>query len=392
MPTSNDPRQRALEAMRRFIERVEPKHIKVRAIVGDGAGNVAVTGWPNYYWVRIVGKTEMPSQAYCDSMIPGNGMHVYVEEERKSGQVRYTILGRPDSQGWFTGDRSATGAGSPAPEHHVVHETGGADMINVGPYMIENLRGGPTSPASMSVRISWAPNVTFGRTSVPFPDATSQYKDSAVLTAPLWGERFDMVSVDSALDINVTQGAIAWTGATKPACPENEIPVCWTLVRAGDTSLDGTRFWPANSLHTTGVLHAADHEVGGDDEIDLAGLAISKVATVAAVDMQTAAKTILYTVPAGKTFYPMFVVVRGASASLAGGTDYDFGTGANADTWRQAVDLSSMTTLGTDYMVIGGVDVTKYTNCAAASEFGIKVITGSTAACTATLDVFGLLI
>jgi len=119
--------------------------------------------------------------------------------------------------------------------------------------------------------------------------------------------------------------------------------------------------------------------------------AITKVATVTGVDMQTAGKTVLYTVPTGKTFYPVFVVVREPSASMAGGTDYDFGTGANADTWRQTVDLSSMTTANTDYMVIAGADVTKYTDCAATSEFGIKVITGTTAACTATIDVFGFL-
>ena len=118
--------------------------------------------------------------------------------------------------------------------------------------------------------------------------------------------------------------------------------------------------------------------------------AITKVATVASVDMKTAAKTILYTVPTGKTFYPVFNIVREASASLAGGNDYDFGTGANADTWVQTVDLSSMTTPGTDFMVISSGS-TKYTACAAGSEFGIKVITGSTAACTATIDVFGFL-
>lgn len=123
-------------------------------------------------------------------------------------------------------------------------------------------------------------------------------------------------------------------------------------------------------------------------ELNLYG--ITKVATVAGVDMKTAAKTVLYTVPAGKTFYPLFVIIREASASLAGGTEYDFGTGANADTWVQNVDLSAMTTSGTDFKMIdsGG---TKYTDCAAASEFGIKVITGSTAACTATIDVFGFL-
>ena len=120
--------------------------------------------------------------------------------------------------------------------------------------------------------------------------------------------------------------------------------------------------------------------------------ALTKVATVTSVDMQTAAKTTLYTVPTGKVFYPVFVVVRDPSASLAGGTDYNIGTGANADTWRQTVNLSSMTTLGTDYMVISGADVTKYSECAAASEFGIKVITGATDAATATVDVIGYLV
>ena len=119
--------------------------------------------------------------------------------------------------------------------------------------------------------------------------------------------------------------------------------------------------------------------------------AIARLVTVTGVDMKTAQKNTLYTVPIGKTLYVTHVVIREPSASMAGGTDYDFGTGANADTWRQTVDLSSMTTLNTDYMVISGADVTKYTDSAGASVFGVKVITGTTAACTATIDVFGFL-
>ncbi len=119
--------------------------------------------------------------------------------------------------------------------------------------------------------------------------------------------------------------------------------------------------------------------------------AIAKVATVTGVDMKTVGLTTLYTVPSGKTFYPVFVVIREPSASMAVGTDYDFGTGASADTWRQTIDLSSMTTSGTDYMVIAGADVAKYTDCASASVFGIYVNTGTSAACTATIDVFGFL-
>ena len=115
------------------------------------------------------------------------------------------------------------------------------------------------------------------------------------------------------------------------------------------------------------------------------------LSSTSAVDMKTAAKTTLYTVPAGKVCYVTHVVIRDPSASMAGGTDYDIGTGANADTWKQTIDLSSLTTLGTDYIVIDSNNA-KYTESAAASEFGIKVITGTTAACTATIDVFGYIV
>ena len=125
--------------------------------------------------------------------------------------------------------------------------------------------------------------------------------------------------------------------------------------------------------------------------VELNESGIGLLASVSGVDMKTAAKTDLLNVPPGKTAYVTMVVVREPSASMAGGTDYDFGTGVNADTWRQTIDLSSMTTPGTDYMAIRGADVTKYTDSAEATAFGIKVITGTSAACTATIDTFGFL-
>ena len=117
-------------------------------------------------------------------------------------------------------------------------------------------------------------------------------------------------------------------------------------------------------------------------------LALAIVASVPSVDMKTAGKTILYTVPVGKIFYPFAIIVRVQSATLAGGTDYDFGTGANCDTWKQTVDLSSLTAV-TDYIIVTAL--TKFQNCVAGDEFGIKVITGATGAATATIDVIGYL-
>ena len=117
---------------------------------------------------------------------------------------------------------------------------------------------------------------------------------------------------------------------------------------------------------------------------------IALLNSTTAVDMKTAQQNDLYAVPADKKAIITHVVIHTTSASLAGGTDYDLGTGASCDTWKQTNDLSSLTTSGTDVIVI--TYATKYTICAASSVFGIYVNTGSTAACTATIDVFGYLI
>ena len=114
------------------------------------------------------------------------------------------------------------------------------------------------------------------------------------------------------------------------------------------------------------------------------GIALLKSATV---DLQNGdSKTTVYTVPTGKTAVITHVVIRSPTASLAGGTDFDIGSGANADTWLQTNDLSAMTAT-TDYKVI--TSTTKYTLEAAAAAFGIKPITGATADAQATMDVFG---
>jgi len=69
----------------------------------------------------------------------------------------------------------------------------------------------------------------------------------------------------------------------------------------------------------------------------------------------------------------------------------DFGTGVDADSWVQGVDLSGMTNAGSDVRIIdAGSSV--YSGCAAESVFAVVVNTGSTTAATATVDVFGYLV
>jgi hypothetical protein len=114
----------------------------------------------------------------------------------------------------------------------------------------------------------------------------------------------------------------------------------------------------------------------------------------ATVDLQNGdSKSTAYTVPTGKKAIITHVVIHSPTASLADGDDFDIGSGANADTWRQTVNLETMTAT-TDYMVIPNIAATptKYTLEAAAAAFGIKPITGATADAQATMAVFGYLI
>jgi hypothetical protein len=109
----------------------------------------------------------------------------------------------------------------------------------------------------------------------------------------------------------------------------------------------------------------------------------------AIVDLQNGdSKSIAYTVPADKKSEIFTVKISSPTASLAGGTDFDIGSGANADTWKQTNDLSSMTA-STDYMFITSAN-TKYTQETAGAEFGIKPITGATADAQALMEVYGI--
>lgn len=107
----------------------------------------------------------------------------------------------------------------------------------------------------------------------------------------------------------------------------------------------------------------------------------------ATIDMKTAATTTIFTTPTGKVTRIAYVVVRDPTASMAGGTSY------NITNFRQAFSLATLTTLGTDYIFItpngaAGTDV-KYAETAAGTTIQLTVTTGTTAACNATIDVFG---
>jgi len=108
------------------------------------------------------------------------------------------------------------------------------------------------------------------------------------------------------------------------------------------------------------------------------------------VDMQAVATTSILTVPLTPVPFTMVVthiVVRSNTATLAGGSDYDFGDTSGGDFFKSTVDLSSMTSAD-GYWIIENSNAL-LALFAAGVSFDIDVITGSTGAANATIEVFG---
>ena len=123
------------------------------------------------------------------------------------------------------------------------------------------------------------------------------------------------------------------------------------------------------------------------------------LADSAEINCQTTTKQTIFTVPSGKLFIPVYLVVHSPSASLAGMTDFDLGAGTNADDWLQQISLDSFTAT-TDYGILmqpeqdAGPPIVpiKKTIYSAGAEWGVKITTGSSSAATAVFDLFGYLI
>lgn len=245
---SGDAKRRAIEAVKQFDQRHELAKRQYRAVIGNGAGEAAVSGRDMFYWVRLLGQQNLLAQAKCEMFIPSYGQHVIVAESTHAGQRYYIVVGRPDEQGWFPG------YGSPVGPHHESHEVGGNDMVTVGKYLLESLRALPTTPPSLSVFVTYDESLMFGRTVVSFPDVEGETgKTTDELVPPTYGFQWALISVDEDTDLNIAYGDAALT-PTKPACPESEIPVCWIYLSPGQTEITTASIYDARPIFATGIV------------------------------------------------------------------------------------------------------------------------------------------
>jgi len=149
------------------------------------------------------------------------------------------------------------------------------------------------------------------------------------------------------------------------------------------------------SEHNQNYNDIYDEFNGNIDNDNIKASAVSVavfISTTTGVDMKTATETALYaTVPTGKSAVVTKVVIRNISETLAGGTDYQFGTMDARNEWKSASDLSALTNTSTGMMTVTNFNEPQVV-FPSGTNFGIEVITGSTAASTATVDVIGYLV
>jgi len=260
-----NPKQKAVQAFKRLKNKFEPRRVIYRAYAGDGAGNVDVSGRPNYIWVRIVGKTDMLAQAYCRAIIASTGMNIFVEGTIVNGKPSYKVLEeRPDDLGHFEDGDRWENVGSPAPEHHTAHEENGPDMINVAKAMVEPLRALPTDPASMKVTVTRDLSIMIGENiNLVYPDRDTAYVESALFTAPAFGFRNDLLSIDSTGVQTITQGTMGWV-ADFPACPVGEIPIAYIRLTSSTTEILAENILDARPFITVPPDYAIFVHVAGD--------------------------------------------------------------------------------------------------------------------------------
>ena len=122
--------------------------------------------------------------------------------------------------------------------------------------------------------------------------------------------------------------------------------------------------------------------------------AITKVATVTGIDAKTVAVTTLYTVPAGKTFIPVFVVIRCTAFTVGSKSVQAIASfGGNSATYDDFLNTQTYTIAAISTFIKDGVEDAALAVQAAADEFKISVETGSDAGVeTWAVDLFGYLV
>lgn len=122
--------------------------------------------------------------------------------------------------------------------------------------------------------------------------------------------------------------------------------------------------------------------------------ALTRVATITGIDAKSVATTLLYVVPTGKTFIPVFVVIRVTSFTVGSKSIQVIASfGGNSATYDDFLNSVTYTVAAQDVFIRDGVEDSAIAVQSAGDEFKISIETGSDATTeTWAVDVFGYLL
>ena len=121
--------------------------------------------------------------------------------------------------------------------------------------------------------------------------------------------------------------------------------------------------------------------------------AVTLLGSVDSVNMKTVAATTLYTVPAGKTMVPHFIIIRTNTASLAV-CQVTFGLSTALTDFLTAHTLTNITTAGSTVrlrQVPSTTPAAESNEYTAGQIFQMNLTVAATAAGTATIELYGTL-
>lgn len=142
-----------LDYLLKLIESREKGAKVIRAVMGDGAGNVAVSGMTQHVWIRPYNRNNPVVAFATDASGYPEGTIVRAKVIHVGGKAYY-VVGEPDHEAYGHG-ATPSGLGT-VPAHGGQHQwgTGGIDPVFIHPNQFTPLLMYPTTPVSMSVYIS----------------------------------------------------------------------------------------------------------------------------------------------------------------------------------------------------------------------------------------------
>lgn len=233
----NRSRLRAEHSAKDFYNRRQ--NLPVEALIGDGTGNVDVTGRLNWVWVRIRGDSYRVAVAYnASARLFAEDDSVNLLWTKRTGIGYYAITGYSgavsyDIYGSGSGDETGTGVKAHAWQHERRDlGEGGSDPLDIYARMVMPLRARPQTVPNMTLYVEDGPNPLTGKW---FAGGSS-----AAFTVPGGpaSSRYDLLYLGNDDALHILLGtAVVGPSATRPDMPLGTVPLAYVYLTPSTTTI-----------------------------------------------------------------------------------------------------------------------------------------------------------